>query len=1073
MAEASPPDKSIGKRGDVEATPSVRGLNRLLDEGRRTLRAVGVVEAVVAAVASAGAAVVVACVVVGVAPFSLVVRDVLLGAVAVVVVVAAVAVGTWRMWPLRSDFVIGGHLEAALRRRGIEVRDLVRSAVELRDAGVDDRVGRSRALCDAHIGRAVDVVRNGEAMASLTRVALESAVPTLLALAVVVVVAGGWFIVSPVTLTARLQKLFDAGAADAALAERALQQAPLVTDLTITLRFPAYMNSRDEVIPGASGDVTAPRGTEVVIEGRADRVVDSAALVVTGGPKELALAAEVKDGKNLRAKFVVDHGGAWRFRVVDDGGDTVVDPVARKIVLKDDAAPSVTLDEPAKDMTVQIDDDVDLAFAASDDNGVTEVRVVVKRQGSSRQPYAKKLQDVPGLRQVRGRGAFNVGDIGARPGEKLAVTIEAVDNDTVSGPKVGRSTTRVLTVFSATQHHREVIDRLEALLGQMVEVLGDELEAPFAPEKDVAGEKRALERNKQTAPRATAMLALFDETLAAVGTDALLDDDEGGEGGVRRALANMRLDLQRVMNDKLTAVERTPLPVADRLVPPQLWKRLVDTQAVFTVRLEKHILYLEDLLQRERVLEAQKLVKDMKRAQQDLKELLQQYKESGDPTTREALLDEIRRMQQQLQELAARLGELRREIPDEYLNEEALKSDQMMEQAESLDEMIEEGRLEDAAKALESMLDQTQKMVDELEKTEDDMGGEENKELREKMERFGQELEALEKGQQEELEETEKAMEQARKKQEEKLKAKLEKALAEAKKKAAKAQAELQKVSTQGLSPLEEEDVDAAKARTADLQKALDAGDVEDALRTSEEAEAAAKTAEQSIDDKQRGRMAFSSKTLEKSEKALQEAGQALQEARKALEEALPDPSTMMDGKEKERLGKQGDRQQQLGEQAQKLGQLLEEIGKDAPIFGPEHKKQVEDAKQAMDRAARQLKGQSKGRGERDGVRGARQSQSQALQQLRALQKAMQQMGKGGNGGSGGIPLPLPGGGSPGSERDDEGSRGSAKEEVKIPDGSDFKVKDAFRKDILDAMREGAPQDWAGEVKKYYEELIK
>jgi hypothetical protein len=44
---------------------------------------------------------------------------------------------------------------------------------------------------------------------------------------------------------------------------------------------------------------------------------------------------------------------------------------------------------------------------------------------------------------------------------------------------------------------------------------------------------------------------------------------------------------------------------------------------------------------------------------------------------------------------------------------------------------------------------------------------------------------------------------------------------------------------------------------------------------------------------------------------------------------------------------------------------------------------------------------------------------------------------------------------------------------VKIPDGSEFRVPDAFRKDILDAMKEGAPQDWMGEVKRYYEELVK
>lgn len=1114
MTEANAPEKSDGPAGAHEAdgerdgaagpvvvevgravasdvddvpSPAVRGLNRLLLEARDTLRGAAALEAAVAVVAGVVGGVVVAAVVIGAAPFSLVLRDVLLGLVVAAGLGGGIAVVVTRLWPLRNDGVIASRLEAALLRRGVDVRDLVRSAVELRDAAVDEKVGRSRALCDAHVGRAVDVVRGASARDSLRAVALDRAVPSLLACAAAVAVLGGWWIAHPSSLSARLSKLFDRNAVVAALAERALQQAPIVTDLTITLRFPAYMNTADEVIPGASGDITAPRGTEVTIAGRADREVSAAALVVSGGvavgatagdgdkdPRgELAVAAEVTEGRNLKARFVVDHGGAWRFRVEQKksgfGGGTIVDPVARKIVLREDAAPVVRLDEPDQDRVVQLDDDVDVAWNAEDDFGVTEVRVVVKRQGSAREPFIKKLQQLSSVRQARGRGSFSIGDVLARPGEKLAVTIEAVDNDTIGGPKVGRSTTRVLTVFSATQHHREVIQRLQELLTHMVEVLGDELDAPLDAEKDAAGMRRTVERHKSSiALRAAAMLKLFDDTLVAISDDELFADDDG----VRRALANMRLDLQRSELEKRNAIERTPAPVGDKPVPGALWRRVVESQGRFVDRVEKHVLYLEELLQRERVLEAQKLVKDMKRAQQDLKELLQQYKESGDPAARDALLDEIRRMQQQLQELAARLGELRREVPDEYLNSETAEAEKMMDDAQSLDEMIEEGRLDDAAKALEQMLEQTQKMVDDLDKTGEELGTKENKELREKFDRFAQELQSLEAGQKEELEETERAMDAVRKRMEEKLKAKLQTALAEAKKKATQAQAELQKVQNEGLSGGDIDDIDAAKARTADLLKALEGGDVEDALRMTEEAEAAARTAEISLDEKQRGRFAFSSKSMERSEKALGEAADQLAQARKALEEAMPDPSQMMDAKERDRMAKQSDRQAQLAEQAAKLTQLMEEIGKEAPIFGPEHQKKLNDAKGAMERAGRQLKGQAKGakgRGERDGVRGARQSQSQALQGLKSLQEAMEEMGKGS--GKGGMPLPLPGGGSPGSE--DGGSQGARKEDVKIPDGSDFKVKDAFRKDILDAMREGAPQDWAGEVKRYYEELIK
>jgi hypothetical protein len=332
-------------------------------------------------------------------------------------------------------------------------------------------------------------------------------------------------------------------------------------------------------------------------------------------------------------------------------------------------------------------------------------------------------------------------------------------------------------------------------------------------------------------------------------------------------------------------------------------------------------------------------------------------------------------------------------------------------------------------------------------------------------------------------------MEQARRKLEEKSKARVDAAIAEALKKAEKADRALRRVPADGLTGYEEEDVDGAKAGTAALRRALQSGDIEDALRAVESAEAAAQAAAGSLDDRVRGRASFSTKETRTARDAMQEAGDALGEARRALLESMPDPSSVMGPRERDRLGRQSERQEQLGEQAQKLAQLLDEIGKDAPIFGPEHKRQLQEAQQAMQRAGQQLKGQARGSqpggnqpggsrpgGSDDGgLRGARQSQSQALQQLQALQQAMQQMAQNGGEGGGGLPLPLPGGGAPQSEGSgrEDGQRGNAKEDVKIPDGSDFKVKDAFRKDILDAMREGAPGDWAGEVKKYYEELIK
>jgi hypothetical protein len=83
----------------------------------------------------------------------------------------------------------------------------------------------------------------------------------------------------------------------------------------------------------------------------------------------------------------------------------------------------------------------------------------------------------------------------------------------------------------------------------------------------------------------------------------------------------------------------------------------------------------------------------------------------------------------------------------------------------------------------------------------------------------------------------------------------------------------------------------------------------------------------------------------------------------------------------------------------------------------------------------------------------------------------MEEMAKGGDGkGSGGFPMPFAEAGSRGQEGvDGEPSR----EKVEIPQGDASKAREEFRRDLLEAMKQGTPEPYQGEVKRYYEELVK
>lgn len=1045
------------------AQPLVSSFALVLSAARRRLWAFALLEAMCAAVTGAACGLVLALVVVGAAPFSLPLRLALLALIG-----AGALAGLWfgvhKAQALRHDLVIGARLEDALLRRGLDARDAVRAAVELRSQRDDAALGRSRALADAHVEATATRVRAGNALASLPAVALERAVPLLSLQAVVAFVIVAWSLGATASFAERWQRLFDEGGVQRALEQQQVSLLPLVTDLKITLRFPAYMAEPDEIIPGSSGDVAAPRGSEVIIEGRTDRPVERASLLMaanssTQGATEIAGA--VKDGRTVMGTFVVDVAGSYRFKVDGALAGVALDPVAHKITVQVDAAPSVSLEEPSLDRTVKLDDPVDLAFFARDDVGLTKMRVVVKRQGSAREPYVKDLIEVPGaLREARGTGAFDVAATGARPGDKLSVYIEALDNDSVSGPNIGRSQTRVLTVYSAAQQHRTVIERLEDVMSRMVDSLGDELEAPLPKSLTLEEARRTLERHDSIGGRHAQTHKSLEDALLA------LAEDEMSPLPTRRALANMKLKVARVFEAKSSALQALVALVARGLSPSgAALPRLAAAQAAIVERLEQDILYLEDLLNRQRIAQARQLAADLKRAQEDLKALLSQFKQSGDEATRTALLEEIQRMRKQVGELMERLAKLQHDIPDEYLNQEAFKGDEMLSQAKDIDKLIEEGKLEEAAAQLDKMLASTQKLVDDLDKTGEEYGGDEYQELREKLQRFSDELSALGEGQRTALDQAQAMLDKAKKQAEQRLKGKLDQALTEVKKQVERAKAELDKVSERpALQGGEAEDAAFARARIEDLQRALDSKDLDDATGAAEEAEAAARSAERSVTDRTRGDFGKKDKATLAQRQSLEAARRELEAARKQLQDLLGDPRQQMDNSDKQKLAKTADQQQQLEENARSLEKMMEEIGKEAPVFGPEHKERLGAAREAMRRAGGEMRSQN--------LRAARSSQRQALRALSELGKDLAQMGQGSGGG---MPLPLPRGGSPGAEdgeQEGDGRRPS-KEDVKIPDAGEFKVPDAFRKDILDAMREGVPDSWQGEVKRYYEKLIK
>jgi hypothetical protein len=177
-----------------------------------------------------------------------------------------------------------------------------------------------------------------------------------------------------------------------------------------------------------------------------------------------------------------------------------------------------------------------------------------------------------------------------------------------------------------------------------------------------------------------------------------------------------------------------------------------------------------------------------------------------------------------------------------------------------------------------------------------------------------------------------------------------------------------------------------------------------------------------------------------------------------ALQQLFPPAGSMMSEQDQQRLRQLSEEQQKLERRAQGLQQRMEEMSEMASLFDEDATQQMEQVGQRMGEAAQRMQ-------QRDPARGYGEQQA-ALEQLQRFQQQMReaqrQRGKGK-----GLPFPMMAGRT--------GSTGVAnsRENVEIPDENQYQAPKEFRKDLLDAMKQGAPEKYKEQVKRYYEELVR
>jgi hypothetical protein len=939
-----------------------------------------------------------------------------------------------------------------------ELKSDLLSSVELEDEYADlQQSGRySVALVDAHIARTADRAGALDLSRVVSSLPVRRSAVALAAAALANVFA---FAVAPASIGAGWQRLF--GAAPPAPVRRA---EPITGDIEITYTYPAYMGREPKTLSGTGGEVSAPKGTEVRLRTRADRPVEQAEIAIEGGtdkqgaPKARTFKLAVQGGRDLDGRFMVEDGGAYRFRFVK-GKKLLAEGPPLPIVVEADAFPEVRITAPAQEIELDARARVPVEWTASDDVGLQDLTLVVKPpEGEERR---QPLRRFDGTRRESGVHDLDVAPWRLAEGERLLYWLEVTDTDAVSGPKRAASATNVIKIYSEAEHHRAALAKAQALWEELVRLLGDRLDffdvaARWTPERMAqATQLDSRTKGLHESMRSTAQ-ELRKDRSAPKELATALTNVAGAIRGVEQNLSALRASLLRMLRFQ-TAGQG---PLVDRVA---------DFDGQLDRELEKDVLYLEQLFDKQRADDLVRVAKDLAARRRDLAQLLEAYKQAPTDAKKKELVAEVARMKARMQDMMRRMAELAKGINDEHMNMEALaemaKSKDAMGGLDEVEKMLAKGDVEGAMKALDQLGTTMQQMLSSLERTAG-RPGEQNQALMKEMLEFKKQLEDVQAEQEKVAGETDQVKGEYKKRLAEKMKQLDEKA-----KKlsglAADAQRELQKAE-KGVTLREEEDFNQSRDRLNDLQKALSAKDFDAALETARRALppmqrlALGLEDDASISERYRQLTNKDPRDVRDAQRHAMGAVGPTRKLKDELEQLFPDPRSVLSEKEQSRLGQLAMKQGELEKKAGELRQKLQELAQKAPVFPPQAGEMLGGSQGHMQRAQGELAMRNPQRGHGE--------QRQALDDLARFKRGLDEMAKNSKGGGGsGFPFPF---GEEQGGREGEGADPS-REKVEIPGADAYKVPEEFRKDLLEAMKQGAPEPYKGEVQRYYEELVK
>jgi len=236
------------------------------------------------------------------------------------------------------------------------------------------------------------------------------------------------------------QNLYDA-VFKSALFHIQVRIPPMVTELSVSLRPPAYTQLEVRHLEKNVGDVSGVPGTKVELRAEVNKPLADARLAFSSGKtRQLHIR-----GRQLRGGFTIGQEDDYRLVLHDSSGLANQNPIVYHVLPLPDSPPMVDILKPGADVETVPDVILPVKISANDDYGLSRMwflwRLLPQGKLGQDSSWKKTRLSLPDGTAPRQEVSYDW-DLNALPvafGDALEYFARVWDNNTVSAPGVGNS----------------------------------------------------------------------------------------------------------------------------------------------------------------------------------------------------------------------------------------------------------------------------------------------------------------------------------------------------------------------------------------------------------------------------------------------------------------------------------------------------------------------------------------------------------------------------------------------------------------------------------------------------------